>query len=158
MKAPRFSAAGAAIKGMRCLLPKALRSRLAHWPERGLFGLLCLGSVTLLAAQASDLLSNFLALPVKVVKAGGKVALRGSFRSPWDEQLIVTQATAGCSCSEATVTPMTIAPGARVDCNVTFNSDGRLPGRYEIVVAVLDSMGGYRDLPVRFSVDVIPAD
>lgn len=131
--------------------------RLAHWPEALLFGLLCVGSATLVAAAAGDLVSQFLEAPVTAVKAGEKVSLRRSFRSPWNDPVIIKHVTAGCSCSQATVTPMTLSPGDRADLDVTFDSDGKRPGRFEIVVAVMDDKGAYRELPVRFSIDVIPA-
>jgi hypothetical protein len=157
MMSPRKSLAGTGIEGPPQPLSFPLLRRLAHWPEGLLFSLLCLGSATLVAAAAGDLVSQLLEAPVRAVKAGEKVSLRRSFRSPWNDQVIIKHVTAGCSCSQATVTPMTLSPGARADLDVTFNSDGKRPGRFEIVVAVMDDKGAYRELPVRFSIDVIPA-
>ena len=154
----RIPQAGTDIDGTPQPLLSPLFYRLAHWPEGLLFSLLCLGSATLVAAAAGDLVSHFLETPVKAVKAGEKVSFRRSFRSPWTEQVIVKHVTAGCSCSQASVTPMTISPGDRAEVSVTFDSVGKRPGRFEIVVAVVDDKGAYRDLPIQFRVDVLPAD
>mgnify|MGYP006271207735 CR=1 FL=1 len=126
------------------------------WLEGLLVSVLCVSATVLLVDQVRVFLSRVGVSPSARVTEGKTVTVRGSFRSPWDDQVVVRNVVAGCSCSKATVDPTTIGPGCNVQVGVTFDSTGKHTGGYDLSVSLLDDQGTYREVPLRFRVEIVP--
>lgn len=91
------------------------------------------------------------------VEAGSTAKLHGTFRSPWTETVTVKHVVAGCSCSRADVKPRRIEPGAVVEVDAVFDSNGKPAGDHAIAVRIIDADGEDRDIPWPFRVKVLAA-
>lgn len=137
---------------------KQLARRLTRVPEGLLVTLLCIGIAALLVDQAAAHLKWHSMPPVIRLREGETATLRGSFLSPWEDRVVVRNVVVGCSCSRATLEPMTIDPGSRVVGTASFDGTGKPPGGYDVVLGVTDAEGVHRDVPLRFRVEVLPGD
>jgi hypothetical protein len=136
------------MHGMGCLLLT---------PEGVLGSLLTVGTFTLGVVWAVDFVRASYEPAVVQVEAGGTAKLHGTFRSPWKDTVTVKHVVAGCSCSQADVTPRRIEPGAVVEVDAVFDSTGKPPGEHAIALRIIDADGDDRDIPWPFRVKVLPA-
>ena len=139
------------VRAVRITLPKASYKTVYHSALLIAIGFMLM--VPLLVEQ----LSFGLNAGSTTVIAGENAEISSTLRSPWRETIDFIYVFAGCSCSSASVTPMTIPPRSTFVVRVAFNSKGRPPGRHFIDVRAMARDGVVYDVPVRFEFDVVPA-
>ena len=138
-------------RAIRITIPKAPYKTVYH-PAL----LIAIGFTLMVPLLVEQLSFGINARSTKVI-AGENAEISSTLRSPWRETIDFVDVFAGCSCSSASVTPMTIKPRSTFVVRVAFNSKGKPPGRHFIEVRAMARDGVVYDVPVRFEFDVVPA-
>lgn len=139
------------VRAIRMKIPKALYKQFYHASF-----LIAIGFALMVPLLVEQLSFGLNAGSTKVI-AGEHAEISSTLRSPWRETIDFIDVFAGCSCSSASFTPMTIPPRSTFVVRVAFSSRGKPPGRHFIDVRAMARDGVVYDVPVRFEFDVVPA-
>jgi hypothetical protein len=92
------------------------------------------------------------------VISGERVEMDCTLWSPWRDTVTLVDVIQGCWCTSASIAPMTIKPWSVFAVRVMFDSRGKAPGPHTIGVRAIVREGIVHELPVRFTVEVVPAE
>ena len=125
-------------------------------PERHVATLFfAIGAALALPLMVEQLFARFTVKTATVV-SGEQVEVGCTIWSPWSEVMTLAQVSGGCTCTSATISPLTIKPWTRFAVKIVYDSSGKPLGWHSMVVRAVDSEGTVHELPVRFDIQVVP--
>ena len=127
-------------------------------PERHIATLLfAIGAALAMPLLVEQLFAGFTVKTATVV-SGEQVEVGCTIWSPWSEVMTFAQVSGGCTCTSATISPLTIKPWTRFAVKIVYDSSGKPLGRHSIDIWAVDGAGIAHEIPIRFDIDIVPSD